>query len=684
MRKETIMKKYIAALALLLGFVEPALAQWQVPDHAVPIGRGPGFTGFKNAAPGAAGTALTSRGTAVDPAFIAPGGGTSVLAFAVGDCVTDDSTAIQNAINSLSPNGGTIYFPPAPGGCYAIGAATAITFPTSYAVALVGAGRGSIESHAGTLLKATASISSMIKTSTTVFSRGHRISNMTWDGDNKAAICLQIDLLGSSTFDHLDIINCTTANFRLGTTGLNAIENTLFDIRLDNPLNSHPPAVLPAHNLDIWSTNNFISSILAINASNANIRTRSGASFNNQFNAVHGYNFDYTSVVPSAASVNNFLIEGGGDQFVNWEADGSSSANVQINGFQNILSNGISLFPAPLTAQKGIQFGDATCFNQVTNNALFDSSDVNSIVQAGTACGLGNYYTFNANGTTGTPLGKTLYSGVNGSVSGNLTLFGSTSGNAQIVPPAAAGTPTLTLPTSTGTLTESSVSTYATNGLLYGTGTSTLTNADRCMMDSTQGISCTSATTFQPQWNILNSTADAGNPVVRLAKTRTGGNTNSGDGFGQILFNGFANSASQIAVEIHASQVAASSGSNIPSKIEVSTSNTSGLLNQIWTFNEKGHMAITASAAPTLTAGCSGAGNAITGNNVHGTATGQTAAATTCTLTFANGGFTATPDCVVSGLSSPLTGAITPSTTTLVVNFASTANYKFTWHCFGL
>jgi hypothetical protein len=43
-------------------------AQWQVPDHSVPIGRGAG-TGFKNAAPGAVGGVLTSNGESADPTF---------------------------------------------------------------------------------------------------------------------------------------------------------------------------------------------------------------------------------------------------------------------------------------------------------------------------------------------------------------------------------------------------------------------------------------------------------------------------------------------------------------------------------------------------------------------------------------------------------------------------------------
>jgi polygalacturonase len=63
------MKKCLALLAFLLAFSTTAAAQWQVPDHSVPIGRGPGFTGFKNAAPGASGLPLVSNGVASDPSF---------------------------------------------------------------------------------------------------------------------------------------------------------------------------------------------------------------------------------------------------------------------------------------------------------------------------------------------------------------------------------------------------------------------------------------------------------------------------------------------------------------------------------------------------------------------------------------------------------------------------------------
>lgn len=88
-------------------------------------------------------------------------------------------------------------------------------------------------------------------------------------------------------------------------------------------------------------------------------------------------------------------------------------------------------------------------------------------------------------------------------------------------------------------------------------------------------------------------------------------------------------------------------------------------------------------AAPTLTAGCNGAGSSVDSlsTDTAGLITGQTAAATTCTVTFGNA-YTNAPYCVVSGQQSDIT-VMTPSTTTLVVSFASTASFKFNYICFG-
>ena len=97
-----------------------------------------------------------------------------------------------------------------------------------------------------------------------------------------------------------------------------------------------------------------------------------------------------------------------------------------------------------------------------------------------------------------------------------------------------------------------------------------------------------------------------------------------------------------------------------------------------------GHISIGEIAnAPTLTGGCNGAGSSIATNATDsaGTVTGQTAAATSCTLTF-HTAYTNTPFCVVSGQTGAIT-SYTPATSTLTVNFASTAGFKWTWVCHG-
>ena len=64
------MKILRAAFAITFLFVcGPAFSQWQTPNHSVPLGRGPGVTGFGSAVPGTAGMPFVSEGPSADPAF---------------------------------------------------------------------------------------------------------------------------------------------------------------------------------------------------------------------------------------------------------------------------------------------------------------------------------------------------------------------------------------------------------------------------------------------------------------------------------------------------------------------------------------------------------------------------------------------------------------------------------------
>lgn len=58
-----------AAAALFLSVFNPAAAQWQTPNHSVPIGRGAGVIGFGSAVPAATGLPLVSNGATSDPSF---------------------------------------------------------------------------------------------------------------------------------------------------------------------------------------------------------------------------------------------------------------------------------------------------------------------------------------------------------------------------------------------------------------------------------------------------------------------------------------------------------------------------------------------------------------------------------------------------------------------------------------
>lgn len=84
-----------AVLALLLA-AGPALAQWQTPNHTVPIGRGGGVVGFGAAAPGTAGQPIVSTGAATDPNFgqaanvgIVPGAANTLKGSLNGTTTTD-------------------------------------------------------------------------------------------------------------------------------------------------------------------------------------------------------------------------------------------------------------------------------------------------------------------------------------------------------------------------------------------------------------------------------------------------------------------------------------------------------------------------------------------------------------------------------------------------------------------
>lgn len=95
-----------------------------------------------------------------------------------------------------------------------------------------------------------------------------------------------------------------------------------------------------------------------------------------------------------------------------------------------------------------------------------------------------------------------------------------------------------------------------------------------------------------------------------------------------------------------------------------------------------GHLGYTGNSTPTLTGGCNGAGSSVTGTDNAGIVQGQTAAATSCVLTFAHA-YAAPPVCMLIGNTAPLTGTNNNSNTAITVNFAAAANFFWSYICFG-
>jgi len=66
-----MMKRLTSAFVALSLFCTGAAAQWQTPNHSVPLGRGAGVSGFGAVGPCAANTPIVGQGATVDPACVA-------------------------------------------------------------------------------------------------------------------------------------------------------------------------------------------------------------------------------------------------------------------------------------------------------------------------------------------------------------------------------------------------------------------------------------------------------------------------------------------------------------------------------------------------------------------------------------------------------------------------------------
>lgn len=90
------LNRLLAALCFAL-FAAPAFAQWQVPNHAIPVGTGAG-QGFHYAASGTAGQLLIDQGASANPAFEPVTGNCGITSAGVLTCTTAGLTVGTSTI----------------------------------------------------------------------------------------------------------------------------------------------------------------------------------------------------------------------------------------------------------------------------------------------------------------------------------------------------------------------------------------------------------------------------------------------------------------------------------------------------------------------------------------------------------------------------------------------------------
>lgn len=275
---------------------------------------------------------------------------------------------------------------------------------------------------------------------------------------------------------------------------------------------------------------------------------------------------------------------------------------------------------------------------------------------------------------------------------GIIGFTGATSGTANVIAQATAGTPTLTLPNTTGTFAisagaSSPISVSTTTGAIGFSGMSsdgilvassaTAVVTDRCTMNSNQTIACTNSGASLPVIDLTNTQTGTSSAFFRASKSRSGGDTNSGDSLFQLVGRGFANSAFQNSADILMAQDAASSGSVIPSRIQFFTTRAAAFDNNMQ-IDRNGHLNFTTSAVPTASA-CAGFALSTGSSDVAGRVTYTSA--TTCNISFGTA-YTTAPFCQVTPGSAASTVFITTSTTVLSVTFG-TAQTAFFYQCNG-
>lgn len=270
--------------------------------------------------------------------------------------------------------------------------------------------------------------------------------------------------------------------------------------------------------------------------------------------------------------------------------------------------------------------------------------------------------------------GGAVLAGVNGgvptTVNGLISFLGLTSGTSGGIP----------YFSSSSTLASSAV--MSSTNVIIGGGAGAAPTASGCQIDSGNSINCSSASSYNPAFNVINTTADANYPNLRFIHGRNSsvGLLQNGDAMGALVFAGGDGAGQVNAAGVVAYVDGTPGAGDMPSRLVFSTTNDgSSSQSERMRIDAKGHLGYTGTA-PSITS-CGTSPSVATGTDNAGQVT-EGATATGCTITFAMA-YAATPFCTVGSQTQVLAFAYTLSTTAITVTNTSTSGDKINWVCFG-
>ena len=241
---------------------------------------------------------------------------------AVGNGSTDDTTAVQNAINSASTTNRTIYFPK---GTYLI---SGVRLPDTYCANLRGDGMDVTYITVGS-----ATTSAILKTNDAL-SYGCSIKDLTVDANNNASYGLELQRGKQWDIQNVKVVDSTSDAVRLGDGGSGAIwyEAKVRDLVIEYQSGNFTAGEQPDYGLHTrgTATDSTYDSIVVKNAKTAGIRNEGG---NNIFIAVHLYGY------PLEFSPLYGLHDTGADnRYIGFYTDYVTTAGVFLNGSRTIMT----------------------------------------------------------------------------------------------------------------------------------------------------------------------------------------------------------------------------------------------------------------------------------------------------------------------------------------------------------